>query len=99
VALYFYTRQRPPAETARTHSTVYVDRPLPERLEPGFVLGQGDVDELRVLLARRDQHVQRLYAELTDLRERVERLNALVDKGLLGKLRYYAGRLLHRLRR
>ena len=99
VALYFYTRARPAAETARTHLTVYVDRPLPERMRPGFVLGEGDVDELQVLLARRDQHLQRLYCELQDLRHRVEQLDALVDRGLVGRLRYFAGRLLHRLRR
>jgi Rps23 Pro-64 3,4-dihydroxylase Tpa1-like proline 4-hydroxylase len=31
IALYFYTQERPQEELADTHSTIYVDRPLPER--------------------------------------------------------------------
>lgn len=64
VALYFYTRERPAEEMAPEHSTIYVDRPLPERFSAGHTLDAADVEELRVLLTRRDQHIQRLYADL-----------------------------------
>ena len=94
VALYFYTGERD--AVAGTHSTIYVDRPLPERFQPGRVLAPEDVEELQRLLARRDQHNQRLYAELTELRTR---LDGVIGKGAIGQLRYFASRLLHRLRR
>jgi SAM-dependent methyltransferase len=64
IALYFYTTARPAAETGAPHSTVYVDRPLPAHLQPGHVLAQSDLDQLRALLARRDTHIQRLQHEL-----------------------------------
>lgn len=64
IALYFYTLERPAEELAPEHSTIYVDRPLPERFRAGLTLSERDVQDLRILLARRDQHNQRLYGEL-----------------------------------
>lgn len=63
-AVYFYTDTRPPEQTAAEHSTIYVERHLPERFAAGYTLGEADVQELRRLLARRDQHLQRLYRQL-----------------------------------
>ena len=65
LALYFYTKERPTEELADTHSTIYVDRPLPERFQPGLTLTGDDVQELRNLMARRDQHIQRLYRDIS----------------------------------
>ncbi|NLA68055.1 MAG: 2OG-Fe(II) oxygenase [Gammaproteobacteria bacterium] len=92
VALYFYTRQRPARELASRHSTVYVDRPLPDHLRPGHVLSDGDVAELRELLARRDAHSRRLYAELGTLQ-------AELDRGFAGRVFAAARRVRARLRR
>ncbi|MEO7433149.1 MAG: 2OG-Fe(II) oxygenase [Dokdonella sp.] len=92
VALYFYTRERPDDELADTHSTIYVDRPLPERFQAGMILSSSDVEELRVLLARRDQHNQRLYRKLTELTRRLGQSQAALNAGLLGRLRYFATR-------
>ena len=40
IALYIlYARAGPPQELADTHSTIYVDRPLPEHFRPGTTLG------------------------------------------------------------
>ena len=61
IAVYFYTRQRPPAETAAPHSTVYVQRPLPDRIRAGYTLAQDDARLLKDLLKRRDQQIQFLY--------------------------------------
>jgi len=72
IALYFYTLTRPTEELAPHHSTIYVDRPLPERFKPGMVLTEADLEEIKVLLARRDRHNQRLYDEVC-------RLTALVS--------------------
>lgn len=76
IALYFYTEQRPTEELAPSHSTVYVDRPLPERYAPGLTLSEQDVQELKVMLARRDQHNQRLYGDLIHAESRIEQLLA-----------------------
>ncbi|HEY6940400.1 2OG-Fe(II) oxygenase [Dokdonella sp.] len=94
IALYFYTRERPAEELAGTHSTIYVDRPLPERFRAGLTLDERDVEELRVLLARRDQHNQRLYRDIARLTGDLERSQAALFAGRLGRLRYLARRLL-----
>jgi hypothetical protein len=98
VALYFYTKDRPADELAATHSTIYVDAPLPARFVPGRSLDSADVEELRVLLARRDQHNQRLYRDLTALTAQFEQAQAALYAGRLGRLRYAAQALLRRVR-
>jgi len=72
IALYFYTKDRPAEELAGTHSTIYVDRPLPERFAAGYTLDENDARELRVLLKRRDMHIQRLYRDASDLQAQLE---------------------------
>lgn len=96
VALYFYTMQRPAEELAPAHSTIYVERPLPERFRAGLTLEAADVDELRMLLERRDQHSQRLYREVGNLTARNEQLLTIVRHGFLGRVRHYLRRLLER---
>ncbi|MEJ8566608.1 2OG-Fe(II) oxygenase [Elongatibacter sediminis] len=76
-ALYYYTDTRPSDETAQEHSTVYVERHLPERFQPGRTLDGEDMQELRVLLARRDQHLRRLYLNIQRLYGEVNRLRAM----------------------
>jgi hypothetical protein len=72
IAVYFYTRERPAAETAANHATVYVQRPLPAHIAPGHTLSEADVREIRDLLARRDQQHRFLY-------ERELRFSALLE--------------------
>ena len=98
VALYFYTRERPAEELADTHSTIYVDRPLPERFAPGHTLSEEDVHQLQVLLARRDQHNQRLYRDVSELQKQLETAHAALHAGLMGRVRWFAQRLVGRLR-
>ncbi|HSE11196.1 MAG TPA: 2OG-Fe(II) oxygenase [Rudaea sp.] len=97
IALYFYTKDRPTDELADTHSTIYVDRPLPERFRPGMTLSAEDVEELRILLTRRDHHNQRLYREVTSLTRQLEQAQAAINTGQIGRLRYLARRLIGRL--
>ncbi|MBL8300158.1 MAG: 2OG-Fe(II) oxygenase [Rhodanobacteraceae bacterium] len=99
IALYFYTNERPTEELAPSHSTVYVERPLPERFRAGLTLTESDVDELRLLLARRDQHNQRLYRDISELNQRYTHVRQMLDRGLIGRLRFFARRVLGRLRR
>ena len=90
VALYFYTRERPAAETAQTHSTIYVDHPLPARFAAGHTLDAGDIAELLDLLQRRDRHTQRLYRDITSLTTQLEEAKAALFAGKLGRIRYLA---------
>ena len=99
VALYFYTDDRPAEETADTHSTVYVDRPLPAWFKPGHVLTEANVDEVATLYARRDHHLQRLYRDVTAAQKQIETLEHALSHGRLGRLRYWIRRLLARLGR
>jgi len=61
VAVYFYTRERPAEQTAASHATIYVQRPMPEHIRPGHTLSEQDVEEIRALLARRDRQIKFLY--------------------------------------
>ena len=97
VALYFYTRERPADEVADTHSTIYVNRPLPEHLHAGHVLTADDMEQLRIAVARRDQHNERLYRDLSRLNAQLEQATAALQAGRLGRLRYFARRVLARL--
>lgn len=67
LALYFYSKSRPPEEITKPHSTIYVDRRLPSHIRPGITLVDEDYQRIQILLERRDQHVRRLYDELSDL--------------------------------
>ncbi len=96
IALYFYTSERPREELADTHSTIYVDRPLPERFRAGATLSDADVHELRTLLGRRDQHNQRLYRDISALTAQLENAQRALHGGRLGRLRYFVRRMLGR---
>ncbi len=61
IAVYFYTRERPTVETAASHATLYVPRPLSDRMQSGYTLSEEDVEELRVLIKRRDAQINHLY--------------------------------------
>ena len=66
IAVYFYTKERPAAETAAPHGTVYVPRPLAAHLQSGYQLQADDVAEMETLLARRDCQIQYLYQRELD---------------------------------
>lgn len=61
LAVYFYTKDRSAEETAPSHGTIYVPRSLPERLLEGYTLTQDDVDELSLLVERRNAQIRFLY--------------------------------------
>lgn len=60
IAVYLYTRQRAGVETAPSHSTIYVPRPMRAHLQPGYALQPEDVQELEVLIGRRDRQIRYL---------------------------------------
>ena len=66
-ALYYYSMDRPAAEIAPRHSTVYVERHLPSDIVAGEVLTEARLSEVQRLLNRRDQHIKRLYSDIQGL--------------------------------
>lgn len=72
IAVYFYTRERPAEETAASHATIYVQRPLPEHIRAGHTLSEEDVEEIQTLLARRDRQIRFLYEREKEFMARVE---------------------------
>ena len=71
-ALYYYTDSRD--EAIKPHSTIYVERHLPERIKADANLSNSDYQEIKTLLARRDQHLERLYGYITNMTEEVSGL-------------------------
>ena len=61
VAVYFYTKDRPPDQKAPSHGTIYYQRQLPGHIQPGHTLSEEDTAEIQTLLARRDKTIQFLY--------------------------------------
>jgi hypothetical protein len=61
IAVYFYTKNRPVEETAPSHATVYIPRPLDAHLQPGHTLTESDMHELHNLIQRRDDQIRFLY--------------------------------------
>lgn len=99
IALYFYTATRPIEETGDPHSTVYVDRPLPAHPRAGHTLTEADEQELAIAIARRDQHIQRLYGDVQRLMTEIERARVALGKSRLKRLAYLVRRGLAALRR
>ncbi|MGA9575240.1 MAG: 2OG-Fe(II) oxygenase [Lysobacterales bacterium] len=66
-ALYYYTDSRPIEELGAEHSTIYVERHLPESLRAGMELSVEQLQHIRNLLTSRDQHLKRLYADIRRL--------------------------------
>jgi len=79
-ALYYYTDSRD--EQVKPHSTIYVERHLPRKIKTGKILSADDLQEIKILLARRDQHLERLYSYITGMTEEIAGLKyQLLQKG------------------
>lgn len=79
-ALYYYTETRPEEELGPEHSTIYVDEHLPDALQPGAELDDKTVEHVRNLVARRDQHLKRLYRNIERLNTELNQLRQ--DRGV-----------------
>jgi Rps23 Pro-64 3,4-dihydroxylase Tpa1-like proline 4-hydroxylase len=72
IAVYFYTKDRPPSESAASHGTVYYQRPLSDHVQAGHVLSGEDVLEIQTLIARRDKQIEYLYHRELEFSEAIE---------------------------
>lgn len=61
IAIYLYTRERDPNETAPSHGTIYVPPGLPKQLQPGYTLDDRDYLELRRRFAQLKGQLKFLY--------------------------------------
>jgi hypothetical protein len=86
LAVYFYSKERPTAETASRHATVYVPPPLPAHLRPGHTLSDDDLETLQTLVTRRDTQLRFLY-------DRERKFAGLID-GLTDSPSFRVGRIL-----
>ncbi len=68
-ALYYYTSKRD--EPIKPHSTIYVERHLPENIKPDTTLTEPQYQDIQRLLNRRDQHLERLYSYITNNAEEI----------------------------
>jgi hypothetical protein len=96
IAIYLYTKTRPAELTGATHSTIYVDLPLPAHLKTGHMLSQQDVEALHILTARRDMHIQRLYRDITDLTKQLDGAKAALGMSRLRRIWWMFRRALGR---
>ncbi len=86
LAVYFYTRERPAAETSSPHATVYVPPALPPHLCAGHTLTDEDVATLEGLIGRRDTQLKFLYGR--------ERKFSTLIAGITGSPSFRLGRML-----
>lgn len=81
-ALYYYTENRPAAETAPEHSTIYVQEHLPEWYEPGMTLDADELQRIKIAVASRNQHLKRLYRNIMDLNQQIHDLHYRLETEL-----------------
>jgi hypothetical protein len=62
------------------------------------VLSAEDVEQLRILVARRDQHNQRLYRDLAHITAQLDQARAALASGRLGRLLHFARRIAARIK-
>jgi Rps23 Pro-64 3,4-dihydroxylase Tpa1-like proline 4-hydroxylase len=74
LAVYFYSKERPAAETGARHGTLYIPRPLPSRFEAGYRLEPEDASQLRDLITRRDDQIRFLYEREVEFTELIDGL-------------------------
>ena len=80
ISIYLYTKERPREEVAPMHGTFYIQRPLPEHLQPGRALSAEDLQHLKDLLVRRDDWIAHFHKmELEKNREIAAKNHAIQD--------------------
>lgn len=79
-AIYLYTEQRPAAETAASHATVYVPKGMPATLRPGAVLGEAEHMELQVRFAQMLGQLKYLYERELEFSGHTDQLSSALDE-------------------
>jgi hypothetical protein len=79
-AIYLYTKERPPAETAASHATVYVPDTRPSHIGVGTMLNAEQVAELDARYAHLRGQLKFLYDREQDFARQIESLNYALDE-------------------
>ncbi len=79
IAIYLYTRERPAAETAPSHGTIYVPPGLPSGLQSGEVLSHEDYLELRRRFAQLKGQLKFLYDRELEASSQIAEMSAAID--------------------
>ncbi len=79
-AIYLYTRERPVAETAPPHATIYVPESLPTGWQAGRVLTPDDLAELHTRFARMRTQLRYLYDREQQFGAQIETLERALDE-------------------
>ena len=66
IAVYFYTKERPIAEVESVHSTIYVPRPMPTCIQPGYTLDETDHRDLKTSYMRNMHQIRFLYDQISN---------------------------------
>ena len=74
--IYMYTKERPVADTAPKHGTIYVQPPLPKHLVAGHTLSEGDVESLKVNFLKRNNYLKGMYKREADFQAAIQGLQA-----------------------
>jgi Rps23 Pro-64 3,4-dihydroxylase Tpa1-like proline 4-hydroxylase len=86
-AIYLYTKERPAAETAASHATVYVPDGMPADLVSGTVLDDARVADLRGRFERMLGQLKFLYDREKEFAQQIESANrALAEARLAQKV-------------
>ena len=80
IAVYFYTADRPAAEVAPRHATVYVHPSLPAHVRAGYTLQEEDMATIQGMLERRDKHMRFLYEREKELSATIDGLSSMLER-------------------
>jgi hypothetical protein len=83
-AIYLYSTDRPAAETAPPHATVYVERPLPDSVRAAAMLPADVLETIEQLILRRGAHIDRLVRREQQFTETIQdklQLSSTVEAG------------------
>ena len=72
--IYMYTKDRPLNEIADKHGTIYVPRPLPDKLQAGYTLAAEDVEHLKQDYQSRALMIHDLYDREKKFQDTIARL-------------------------
>lgn len=91
ITVYYYTKERPPAETAPKHATIYVQRGIPKGINAGEIVTLSAYDELHALFHHRNGYLKALYeretgyeAQLASARGRIREFEKNIKLPLWG---------------
>jgi len=72
LTVYYYSKDRPADEIADKHSTIYVQKPIPRHIVPGYTLNESDSNELRSIIRHRNGYLKGMYNRESLLLKRIE---------------------------